>query len=292
MHKSFFPYLAGYIDGDGHFRFRKYIQSGYTCFNCKLMITSTNAEPLKYFCENIGGTFYAKARSNPNWKQEFIYTLHIGKETFTKIMPLKRFLIEKKSQFEFIEKYLNGDKSIKQDICINILEERMIGSVNFQKFESLKGQSKICELSKNDIFYLCGYIDAECCLTVTKKTLKPTGSKSFSCHMRASSTHFPCIQFLFNKLGGCIHYRKSVLKNRSDCIQWELTDKSLEPILEKIFPYLIVKKRQCEELISLRKTFLQKKHPRDKDFISYYNHSTPIRECIYSTVKALNKRGS
>lgn len=91
MNSKFFAYLAGYIDGDGHFRFRNYIQDGYSCFHCKLMITSTNKEPFEYFMKNIGGTFYAKKKSNEKWKQEYIYTLHIGRETLPTINLLKDF---------------------------------------------------------------------------------------------------------------------------------------------------------------------------------------------------------
>ena len=102
MDEHFFPYFAGYIDGDGHFRFRKYIQDGYTCFHSKIMITSTNKTPIEYFMKNIGGSFYKKIHKNEKWKEEYIYTLHVGKDIFEKIQPLKMYLVEKISQFNLL----------------------------------------------------------------------------------------------------------------------------------------------------------------------------------------------
>ena len=291
METNFFSYFAGYIDGDGHFRFRKYLQDGYECFNCKIMITSTRKEPLEYFKTNIGGSFYAKAKKSNNWKQEYIYTLHVGKKVFSKIKPIENFLIEKRTQFKLIEKFLNGTSDERKSICEIAIKERDSFLAQIDIFNTLKAENKTRTPKISDFSYLAGYIDAEGCLTVTRKTLKETNSLSFSCHIRVSSTKYPCIQFLVNNFGGCIHYHRSKIKERSDCIQWEITDKTAEPILQNILPFLIIKKSQCEELLNLRKTFLNRVYPRDKNFRIYYNHFTPIRECIYSTVKTLNKRG-
>ena len=88
--KDFLPYFAGYIDGDGHFRFRKYIQKGHECFHCKIMITSTCEEPFKFFIKNLGGSYYAKSKTQQKWKQEYIYTFHVSQKTFDEISSLIR----------------------------------------------------------------------------------------------------------------------------------------------------------------------------------------------------------
>ncbi len=59
-------YFAGYIDGDGHFRVRKYIQAGYSRFHCKIMITYTNKLPVDYFVRNFGGCISHKKGSGKN----------------------------------------------------------------------------------------------------------------------------------------------------------------------------------------------------------------------------------
>jgi len=288
--KDFLPYFAGYVDGDGHFRFRKYIQDGYECFNCKIMITSTNEEPFKFFKEKIGGSYYAKVKKESNWKQEFIYTLHIGKEKFNIISELGNFLIEKKSQFQNIEKFLFGNREER----ISIIEEsKKLRNSDFCTIEHCNRIKKVCNSinpSKEDFIYLAGFIDSECCLTVTRKVLK-TNSVSFSCHLRCASTKFPCIKFLVERFGGCIYFKTSKNDEWANCIQWQLTDKSLENILPKFNEFLINKRDQSKQIIALRETYVSRKFPRDKDFISYYNHYTPIRESIYSKVKSLNKRG-
>lgn len=288
--QDFFCYFAGYIDGDGHFRFKKYIQNGYEKYSCKIMITSTEEAPLIYFKNNVGGAYYAKKKSNQNWKQEFIYTLHVGIEKFEKIKELANFLIEKKSQFLLIKQFLFGNKIQR----INVIEQAKIERESYKAqrdiFHSIKKNTTRIPATKNDFIYLCGYIDSECCLTVTRKVLK-TGSKSFSCHLRVGTTKYPCIQFLFSKFGGCISYKKPKNKSSTDVIDLQITNKSLEPILKNITPYLITKKRQCEQMISLRDTYKLKKFPRDKDFITYYAQVTPTRDEIFLNLKALNKRG-
>lgn len=288
--KDFLPYFAGYIDGDGHFRFKKYIQDGHTCYTCKIMITSTAEEPLIYFRDNVGGAYYKKAHINTNWKPEFIYTLHVGKEKFEQIRDIGKFLIEKRSQFNLIERFMNESKEGRDIIIQQAKQERIDNANNRQDFERIKSIKNSIIPIERDFIYLAGYIDAEGCLTVTKKTLK-TGSLSFSCHMRAGVTKFPCIEFLFTRFGGCISYKKASKNQSFDCLEWEITDKSLEAILPKIYPHLIIKQRQCENIISLRRTYESKMFPRDKHFYSYYNQVTPTRELIFNTVKSLNKRG-
>ena len=186
METNFFSYFAGYIDGDGHFRFRKYLQDGYECFNCKIMITSTRKEPLEYFKTNIGGSFYAKAKKSNNWKQEYIYTLHVGKKVFSKIKPIENFLIEKRTQFKLIEKFLNGTSDERKSICEIAIKERDSFLAQIDIFNTLKAENKTRTPKISDFSYLAGYIDAEGCLTVTRKTLKETNSLSFSCHIRVN----------------------------------------------------------------------------------------------------------
>lgn len=288
--KDFLLYFAGYIDGDGHFRFRKYIQDGYECFNCKIMITSTCEEPIKYFIEQIGGSYYAKKKTQADWKQEFIYTLHVGKEVLSKISDLSDYLIEKKSQFDLIKSFLYGSKEERFAIVEKAKNLRNSDLCTIESFKKIKTISDRQVPNRDDFIYLSGFIDSECCLTVTRKILK-TGSLSFSCHLRCASTKFPCIEFLFRKFGGCIHFKSSNHENFSDSIQWQLTDKSLEPFLEHIYPYLINKKEQCKEIMRLRETYISRPYPRDKNFHIYNSHFTPIRESIYSKLKELNKRG-
>lgn len=287
---QFLAYFAGYIDGDGHFRFRKYIQDGYECFNCKIMITSTREEPLIFFKENIGGSYYAKKKSNENWKQEFIYTLHVSKSVFEKIQGLKNFLIEKRDQFELIESFFCSNKEQRLQIIEDCKLARNQNFVTKSFFNILKEIKPFVHASFYDMCYLAGYIDAEGSLTITRKELS-TKRISFSCHIRVSTTKYPCIKFLLERFGGCIYYKMSKKELSNDAIQWQLTDKSIENILDDIEPFLINKRDQCNLLIDLRKTYKDRLFPRDRNFIQYYNHFTPLREQLFSKAKELNKRG-
>jgi hypothetical protein len=288
---DFLAYFAGYLDGDGHFRFKKYVKNGRIGYTCKIMITSTNEDPLKLFKQHLGGAYYSKTQSNLRWKPEFIYTLHIGKTTYNRIKSIEHILIEKSSQFNFVYSFLNGS-SEQRDTIIQLAKlERSSSKINRSIFDEIKIRRKSIVYTRNDIIYLSGYIDAECCLTVTRKKLK-TGSISFSCHLRASMTKFQCADFVMSRFGGCISYHKSTSIGASDCIQWQLTNQSLEPILNLIYPFLINKKRQCEQLIALRATFKEKKFPRDIQFQTYYNQNLPIRNTIFDNLKLLNKRGT
>ena len=217
---KFLAYFAGYLDGDGHFRFRKSTRkNGNPSYHCKIMVTSTDEQPLIAFKERFGGSYYAKIKTVANWKQEFIYTLHIGREKFQEIKSIGNFLIEKKSQFDLVEKFVYGDFADKDRVIEMAKHLRDENPVNESKFRSIK-QCRFISPAAEDFIYLSGYIDAECCLTVTKKILANTHSLSFSCHLRAGVTKYPCIKFLFTRFGGCISYKRSKILTYSDSIEW------------------------------------------------------------------------
>jgi hypothetical protein len=288
---DFLPYFSGYIDGDGHFRFKKYFQNGNSCYTCKIMVTSTEIRPLILFCEKIGGSFYKKAQPNPLWKQEYIYTLHVGKEKFELIKNIGMFLNEKKSQFDLVKEYLYASKEERDVIIEKAKELRKSNMATIKDFKRIKSLMKSIPVEEEDYIYLSGYIDAECCLTVTK-TILTTGSASYTCMLRAGVTKLPCIEFLCTRFGGHLSYKKASRHHPNDCFEWGIGNKALEGILPKICGYLVSKRSQCESLIALRKTYESKVFPRDKHFSSYYNQVTPTREQIYKTVKSLNKRGT
>lgn len=291
MDKHFLPYFAGYIDGDGHFRFKTFRQDGYICHTCKIMITSTNTEPLEYFIKNIGGAYYKKTNKKINWKDEFIYTLHIGKDKFNQLKELGKFLIEKQPQFFLIENFIYGTKEERERIIEQAKEFRNTFGITKEIVEKLKHSKNTVKPKAQDFIYLAGYIDSECCLTVTKKILKPTNSLSFSCHLRCGTTKYPSIEFIYKRFGGCISCKKTYKEKWSTAIEIQITDKSLEKILPKIENHLINKKVHCEKIIQLRDTYKNVVPPRHKNFSIYYSQVTPIRLSIYNALKTINKRG-
>lgn len=284
-------YLAGYVDGDGHFKFRKYLQEGYECFHCKLMITSTNSAPLQHFKEIFGGTFYLKRHVNKHWKPEFIYTLHVGKKTYESIKPLGNLLVEKRDQFLLIEPFFEADKTGKVSCIEQATQMRSSNKVHKEQIEQLKAISLSEPIIPCEYPYLAGFIDAECSLTITRKILQPTQSVSYSCHLRCSSTKYPNIEYLIKKLGGCVSFTKTKKVNASDSVAWQLADKSLEKHLPFLLPYLINKREQCQIIINLRETYKNSPAIRSVNFPDFHSKVTPLRQRYYSDIQALNKRG-
>jgi len=242
------------------------------------MITSTAKSTLEYFVNQIGGTFYLKKSTNPNWKPEYLYTLHIGKSKWEEVSSVLDFLIEKRSQFELIPSFFKVSKEDKTHIIDQLHERRKSTQDKFSL-------SYACNWP-----YIAGYLDAEGSLSITRKELH-TGRFSYSAHIRVSSTCCAILDYLSLHLDGCLTHLKSKKLNCKDVYQWEITNKKVDGVLPKIKPFLQNKLTQCKELIKFRKTFLNPVAPRSNNFDAFYSHVFPIRELSYFTLKSLNKRG-
>ena len=156
-------------------------------------------------------------------------------------------------------------------------------------------------MSKLTASYLAGFTDGEGYISLRIDKRRP----SYQAILKIASTNESIIKWIKESYGGWYYKRKSSNENHKDSYYWTLTGPNLEPFLRKIYPYLKLKRRQCE--LVLEKIKLQKLEGLPHKNISRINQDRiGKRKCnlayresvrkriqeIYLELRQLNKRGT
>src|ERR1700759_1740968 len=115
------------------------------------------------------------------------------------------------------------------------------------------------EITATQAAYMAGIMDGEGTFYIGNysKNLK-NGDKYFQSRLVISNTDKGLIDWIYEVFGGWTreYTPKQTPKNsRKKVYCWMATTDNLLHICTEILPYLVAKKRQCEILIELRKTF-------------------------------------
>ena len=117
----------------------------------------------------------------------------------------------------------------------------------------------LTDYTHDDIVYLAGYIDGDGCFYCGQVKQGRYGSGyQFSIKLIVTSCDKLPIDWMRNTFGGNNETQLRPAKNRPfDRVvyQWVATGELLDEILHKLEPHLKNKKRQCQIMLELRKTF-------------------------------------
>ena len=115
------------------------------------------------------------------------------------------------------------------------------------------------EYTLTQIAYLAGIIDGEGSIYIGNFSCNPkTGSPYYQTNMEVTNTDKALIDWLLENIGGRFnHYtEKQTPKNsRKAVYRWIVSGDLLTHLCHLLLPYLIIKKRQCEIMIKMRKTY-------------------------------------
>jgi hypothetical protein len=134
--------------------------------------------------------------------------------------------------------------------------------------------------------YIAGYIDGEGCLSIRKRKAKSyKNGYVIETICSVSSTNDQVLQSIRDNYGGSICYANRSPRHKTLSVL-TLASKQLVPFLVDILPFLRLKRRQAEILLTLQ----EGKHRGNNQ---YYNDSLDIeeQEDLYRECKHLNKRG-
>ncbi len=115
------------------------------------------------------------------------------------------------------------------------------------------------EFTQAQVAYMAGIMDGEGTFYIGNYSgNRKNGDKHFQTVIAVASTDKCLIDWLKDVFGGSTrsYTPKQMSKNaRKQVYRWQATSNRLLHICEEIFPYLIIKRRQCEILIEIRKTY-------------------------------------
>lgn len=144
--------------------------------------------------------------------------------------------------------------------------------------------------TKEQIAYLAGIIDGEGCFYAGKIPVQKNGKTVFHyhCSIKVDKTSYELIEYLSNTFGGNREYSWWKKKNPKykPVYAWYSTGLMLDYICDQIFPFLIVKKKQCELMINLRTTFKRNTGP-----VRLTEETIQKRDSLIKEFRILNHRG-
>ena len=143
-------------------------------------------------------------------------------------------------------------------------------------------------MNENEFFaYLAGFIDADGSIgivTVAK-------SKTYVVQVCASNCNRTPIDMLQQRFGGKVRTRDWKNKKWKINYEWKLTSQKAMSVIEKLLPYLIIKKEQAQ--IAITAQLLKQKYSRS--FLRWHQDVKAARdeelEVLKLRCKQLNHRG-
>jgi len=142
-----------------------------------------------------------------------------------------------------------------------------------------------------DLAYMAGIIDGEGCFFIGQATSTRDGkiTRHHRCCLKIDNTEECLIEWIMNVFSGVNSARNRWTSKKAyerTIHTWVATGDRLSDLCEQILPYLIIKKKHCENIIKFRKTFSGKigcnKPPSQE--------SIEIRESCLKVSRKLNSR--
>jgi len=301
-----FAYLSGYIDGDGCFYVRTYTQkpNNILVYEYSIQICSVDRNIIEYFSQEFGGSFSKRPEKRSDRKDSFLWTIKT-KQALLIANEIQHFIISKKTScLLFISLALsiipnkgisissielstrdNLIKKIKEDIHMSDL-------ITEEKFNEVKRLHKCIDPSEADFAYFAGLTDAEGCFRIQHWTDKRENrGKNYVVAFEIGNTKYSIFPWIVSRFGGSVRFRKATKKGKAMII-WELRSQSLVPLLEKLHPFLRVKKERCNKLIEFYKTKLPSSLGRNTpEFKRRFIDVQERRELLLEEFRMLNAKG-
>ena len=162
-------------------------------------------------------------------------------------------------------------------------------------------------MSKLTASYLAGFIDGEGYIALKIDRSKSNGKLYYTPIIKIAQTDESIIRWIKESYGGWYYKREYKEDSHSkDSYYWTLTGTNLKPFLQKVYPYLKLKKKQCKlvlQKIKMQETLgdeipyknISKINQQRKDKMkvnaSYREQHRRDIEKIYNKLRKLNKRG-
>lgn len=150
------------------------------------------------------------------------------------------------------------------------------------------------KLTDAQLGYFAGIVDGEGCFVVGLYGSKSrhTGKQIMNYHtyIKVSNTDENLIKWIHDVVGGTNwQQHRSTRVNKYDRTVYniQLSGETLDLIMPLIYPYLIVKKLQCDVMLRMRSTFKRNNRLSKRDN-SQEIHD--LRHVCYSEMRALNSR--
>jgi len=115
------------------------------------------------------------------------------------------------------------------------------------------------EYTPTDLAYLAGIIDGEGSIYIGNfSSNAKTGTLHYQTNMEVTNTDENLIKWLHLTFGGRVNkytHKQTPKNSRRPVYRWIVSGELLSHLCPRILPYLVIKIKQCEIMIEMRKTF-------------------------------------
>lgn len=115
------------------------------------------------------------------------------------------------------------------------------------------------EYTISQLAYLAGIIDGEGSIYIGNFSSNPkTGTKYYQTNIEVTNTDKALITWLVEHIGGRMSkytFKQTPKNSRKPVYRWIASGNLLTHLCHLLLPYLVIKKKQCEIMIKMRKTF-------------------------------------
>lgn len=286
---SKYEYLAGFIDGDGSISIVS--EKQVTPYYCpKIAVYNTDYNIVEIFRKEFGGNIIIKTPKKNGHKIPYEWRLK-GKSAFLLLKKFQPFLVIKKPQANLCLALYDIRNHFSRKKC-----NRKALLSQFEKLKSecaklnIRGKNKkmISGTAKTEINfkYLAGMIESDGSIYTAR-----IKSKYYRAMITVTNCDKDLVYSIRDKYGGSKTKYIPSKKNENVVYSWNICGKNAQYIIEGIFPFLQIKKRQARLLLRLIK--LQKKY---NSATRRWNSDLNIRclrvyNKLYKKCSGLNERG-
>jgi len=115
------------------------------------------------------------------------------------------------------------------------------------------------DYSVAQLAYLAGIIDGEGSIYIGNFSSNPkTGTLHYQTNMEVTNTDENLIKWLQENFGGRVNkytHKQTPTNSRRPVFRWIASGELLTHLCDVLLPYLVIKIKQCEIMITMRKTF-------------------------------------
>ena len=146
-------------------------------------------------------------------------------------------------------------------------------------------------MTDTELAYLAGIIDGEGCFFIGLFRTKATKNLlNYHTYIKISNNEKSLIDWIHEKAGATNIQQERLTRksnvNRS-CYSSQISGATLDALLPKIYPYLIIKRRQCEIMMRMRSTFVAHRRLQKKKIVQ---ETHDIRYQCYLDIRSINSR--
>ena len=304
-------YLAGFMDGEGYLALGRIPRGPSHEYPVRVVVYNTNREALEQIRQVWGGTLSCSLRK-PEWKPQYalIWTNAAGARLLEEVAPHLRI---KSKQAEAVLRFHCHTRTYQRnrDLGGRLLplpEQELEFREEFYKYLkrlNARGPRGLTPGPRKapqerwrrlSVEYLAGFLDAEGALMIAKWRGQRSWNPGYRARISLANTNRSALEEVRRAFGGILVNSARAKVGWKQCYQLVWTGGMVEKLLSRLFPHLLIKRKQAAVLLDLirhRKGTRQgRRGPNGRFFAPLPDYIIAYREALYTRMRELNAKGS